>query len=72
MLLMHYPLLNQPSLIWDTIKIKDGYISFDTIDGQYSLMFALDEATSINSIDNKDEKVTAAKAQDNWYHKMSK
>lgn len=56
----------------DTIKIKDGYISFDTIDGQYSLMFALDEATSINSIDNKDEKVTAAKAQDNWYHKMSK
>lgn len=35
-------------------------------------MFALDEATSINSIDNKDEKVTAAKAQDNWYHKMSK
>lgn len=33
---------------------------------------SIDEATSINSIDNKDEKVTAAKAQDNWYHKMSK
>lgn len=56
----------------DTIRIKDGYISFDTIDGQYSLVYALDETININSISHGDSNSNFKKAQDNWYHKISK
>lgn len=55
----------------DTIRIKDGCISFDTIDGQYSLVMALDEAANNNSISKEDTNAKIKKAQDNWYHKIS-
>lgn len=55
----------------DTIRIKNGCISFDTIDGQYSLVMAIDEATNINSIIKENTNAKIKKAQDNWYHKIS-
>lgn len=55
----------------DTIRIEDGCISFDTIDGQYSLVLTLNETTNINSISEEDTDVSIKKAQDNWYHKFS-
>lgn len=56
----------------DAIRIKEGLISFDTIDGQYSLLFALEETANTNNIATEDTNVSIKKAQDNWYHKMSK
>ena len=55
----------------DAIRIKDGCISFDTIDGQYSLIFALDKTANIGSIRWGDSDTNIKKAQDNWYHKNS-
>jgi len=55
----------------DAIRIKDGCISFDTIDGQYSLIFALDKTANIGSVRWGDSDTNIKKARDNWYHKNS-
>ena len=57
----------------DAIRIKDGYISFDTIDGQYSLVYALDETANANRIRQGESNTYIQKASvDHWYHKISK
>lgn len=55
----------------DTIRIKGGCIFFDTIDGQYSLILAVDENVNVNSLRKENTDAEIKKDQDNWYHKFS-
>lgn len=54
----------------DAIRIKDGKISFDVIDGRYSLVYVIDESKRISSILEEmfKEKRKTMKADKNWYH----
>lgn len=54
----------------DAIRIKDGKIRFDTIDGTYSLVYVIDESKRISSIleEMLKEKRKTIKTDKNWYH----
>lgn len=56
---------------FDAIRIKDGAISFDTVDGQYSLIYKLDDNVDLNEKYKNDDSVTIIESnKDNWYHKF--
>lgn len=54
----------------DAIRIKDGKIRFDVIDGRYSLVYVIDKSKRISSILEEmfKEKRKTMKADKNWYH----
>lgn len=55
----------------DAIRVQKGTISFDTIDGQYSLIYKLDEDTELNDVFKLDEGMAFIKSSNRkWYHLM--
>lgn len=61
---------SNPEFTFESIRIKDGCIAFETIDGRYTLIYALDENVNKKSIKNGEPRVYVTKAADNWYHKV--
>ena len=53
----------------DTIRAKNNTIAFESIDGQYSVVYLLDDGVKTTSETTTDSNLI--KFKDNWYHKVS-
>ena len=57
--------------IFDAIRIKNGIISFDTIDGVYSLIYKIDDNADVKKEYEKEDSIVIIESnRDNWYHKV--
>lgn len=54
----------------DVIRMKDGCISFDSIDGRYSIVYTEGGIENAKKIYDQDSNVKVRKLQENWYHKF--
>lgn len=56
---------------FDAIRIENGIISFDTIDGQYSLIYKIDNNVDLDKEYEKEDSIVIIESnKDNWYHKI--
>lgn len=53
----------------DTIRVKDNTIAFESIDGQYSLVYLLNDG--VKTATETTTESNLVKFKDNWYHKVS-
>ncbi len=53
----------------DTIRVKNNTIAFESIDGQYSLVYLLNDGVKTANETTTDSSLV--KFKDNWYHKVS-
>lgn len=56
----------------DAIRIKNNSISFDTIDGQYSIVYSLHKDPPSKVDIGTKEKYRIDKIEEGWYHRMPK
>lgn len=60
---------NEMGYLFDAIRIQNGEICFDTIDGCYALIYVLNEDADTRISDESDYIIDST--HDNWYHKIS-
>jgi len=55
---------------WVTIEINSDFIIFQTIDGQYNLIYSIDGEAPAKKCPETERNYIITKIEDNWYHRV--